>query len=269
MPTPFYHLHLAEELIHHPELPKKIRDILQTWRCVFLFGNTAPDVQVISGAARQQTHFFKIPIQADDLPAWELMLMQYPQLSGTEALTECQRVFIAGYLCHLQADWLWVKELFTPIFGPRCNWGTFHQRLYYHNVLRAYLDLRILPELSTGMDQCLSQVQPEGWLPFVKDVHLRQWRDLLFHQLEPGATPRTVEVFSSRQGISAPEYYALLESDERMQSEVFTHVSLRHVQTYRQKVIRENLGLLSNYLAFCLHLLRKTLDDSKLQSVHL
>jgi hypothetical protein len=225
-------------------------------------------VQVISGGARQQTHFFNLPIIEDDLPAWEQMLVQYPQLKATELISDSQQAFIAGYLCHLQADWLWVKELFTPIFGPQCTWGTFRQRLYYHNALRAYLDLHILPGLSTGMDTCLSQIEPEGWLPFIDDAYLRQWRDLISHQLEPGAIPQTVEVFSSRQGISAPEYYALLESEDRMHTEVFAHLSLQRIQAYRQRVIRENIALLASYMASSLHPNKKIINKTGTQGVH-
>ena len=253
MPTPFYHLSLAEELLSHPCLPEKIRLFLQDSRCGFLFGNTAPDVQVVSGQSRQRTHFFNLPIQTGDRPAWELLLSDYPHLAMARQLPATQAAFLAGYLCHLQADWLWVKDIFAPVFGPRGSWGTFHQRLYYHNVLRAYLDLHILPELSSGMDACLGQVEPDGWLPFVQDRHLVEWRDLLFPQLHSGAAPQTVEVFSSRQGISAPEYYALLESEDRMQKEVFEHLPLRLVHSYRQRVLDDNIHLLSDYLAFTLH----------------
>jgi hypothetical protein len=158
-------------------------------------------------------------------------------------------------LCHLQADWLWVKDIFAPVFGPQCTWGNFSERLYLHNVLRAYLDVRILPKLGSGMDACLRQVDPRGWLPFVKDHHLRQWRDLLSPQLQPGALSQTVEVFSSRQGISAPEFHALLASEERMQLEIFKHIPLLQIQSYQQRVLEENSHLISNYLAFSLHLI--------------
>jgi len=253
VPTPFYHLSLAEELLNQPNLPENISRFLQASRCEFLFGNTAPDVQVVSGQPRQETHFFNLPIQTGDPPAWELLQSEHPHLAAPEHLPVPQTAFLAGYLCHLQADWSWVKDIFAPVFGQRCSWGTFHQRLYYHNVLRAYLDLHILPELSPGMDACLSQVEPDGWLPFVQDRHLTEWRDLLSPQLHNGATPQTVEVFSSRQGISAPEYYALLGSEERMQKEVFEHLPLGLVQSYRQRVLDNNIQLLSDYLAFTLH----------------
>lgn len=267
MPTPFYHLSLAEELLNHPCLPEKISHFLQTSRCAFLFGNTAPDVQVVSGQPRQETHFFNLPIQAVDRPAWELILSEYSHLAVAEQLSINQASFLAGYLCHLQADWLWVKDIFTPIFGPHCSWGTFHQRLYYHNVLRAYLDLHILPDLHPGIDACLRQVEPARWLPFVQDRYLVQWRDLLFPQLQPGAVPQTVEVFSSRQGISAPEYYALLESEDRMQKEIFEHFPLRLVQSFRQRVLDENIRLLSDYLAFTLHQMNMPIKGNVLQGV--
>jgi hypothetical protein len=253
VPTPFYHLSLAEDLLRHPSLPEKVRQFLQPSRCAFLFGTTAPDVQVVSGQPRQQTHYFSLPIQPGDPPAWELLLSKYPQLAEVRKIPALKAAFLAGYLCHLQADWMWVMEIFTPTFGPRCTWGTFQERLYLHNVLRAYLDVRILPELHPGMDTCLLLVKPDGWLPFVKDHHLVEWRDLLFPQLQPGASTQTVEVFSSRQGISAPEFQALLGSEERMQQEVFRHLPLEQVQGYHQRVLDQNTRLISGYLALIMH----------------
>lgn len=253
MPTPFYHLSLAGDLLNHPDLPQAIKEFLQNSRCEFMFGNTAPDVQVVSGQSREETHFFSLPIQEGHISAWEVLLSQYPSLARADRMYNIQAAFLAGYLCHLQADWIWVKDIFTPIFGPGCTWGTFDQRLYYHNVLRAYLDLQILTELPRGMDICLSNVYPDKWLPFVQDQNLADWRDFIAPQLRSGASTQTVEVFSSRQGISAPEYYALLESEERMQQEIFNHISLDIVEDYKQKVLEENICLLENYLAFTLH----------------
>ncbi len=253
MPTPFYHLSLAEELLQHPDLPAAIADFLHSARAEFLFGTTAPDVQVVSGQPRQDTHFFNLPILAGDRPAWDEMLIQYPALAKGEGLPASLVAFMTGYLCHLQADWWWIKHVFAPFFGPMCSWGTFRQRLYYHNVLRAYLDLHTLPSLSEGLGEQLSRVEPDTWLPFVGDGYLMKWRNFLYPQLQRGAAIQTVEVFSSRQGISAADYYALLDSEERMQQEIFIHLRPDSVRSFRQHVIEENMLLISNYLAFTLH----------------
>lgn len=258
MPTPFYHLSLAEDLLHHPALPEDMRQFLEDSRCAFLFGNTAPDVQVVSGQPRLVTHFFDLPIQENAPPAWEQMLFANPSLAFADQLPGEMAGFLAGYLCHLQADWIWVKEIFAPIFGPHSSWGAFRERLFLHNVLRAYLDVRILPELPCGTDSCLQRVEPSQWLPFVEDRFLVEWRNLLFPQLQPGAATQTVEVFSARGGISAPEFNALLESEVRMQEEVFSHLPLEQISRYHQQVLHENLRLLTAYLAPSLHFAYKT-----------
>lgn len=253
MPTPFYHLSLAEDLLHHPELPDEIRQFLMNSRCAFMFGNTAPDVQVVSGQPRLVTHFFDLPIHENAPLAWKRMFFAHPSLANAGQLPELQAGFLAGYLCHLQADWIWVKQVFAPIFGPQSTWGTFRERLFLHNVLRAYLDVRILPGLTYGTDTCLRWVEPDQWLPFVEDRFLVEWRNLLFPQLQPGAATQTVEVFSARGGVPAPEFNALLGSETRMQEEVFSHLPLEQIALYHQQVLHENVCLLTEYLASGLH----------------
>lgn len=248
MPTPFYHLYLAEDILRHPGLPLALGHCSHKLLSAFLFGNIAPDVQVVSGQRREETHFFNLPIQKGDPKPWDHFLHMYPQFEDENSLSTQQAAFLAGYLCHLQADWIWVKDIFAPFFGLNCTWGTFEERLYLHNVLRAYLDVRILPELNQSLGAYLWQVEPDGWLPFVDDHTLTQWHDMVFSQLQPGSASQTVEVFCSRQGISIPEFMALLESEERMQQEVFTHLPSGVVQDYHQCTLEANLQLLIKYL---------------------
>ena len=214
-----------------------------------MFGGTAPDVQVVSGQSRTATHFFDLPICPGDIQPWDLMLAQHPELGQVIQLEAVNTAFLAGYLCHLLADWTWVREIFFPVFGPYSTWGSFHQRLYLHNVLRSYLDLRLLPELDNGMEAWLGAVEPDGWLPFTADRYLATWRDMLTPQLRPGAVAQTVEVFAARQGIPSADYYALLNSEQRMQSEIFSHLSAESIENYRQRLLVESAHLLESYLS--------------------
>jgi hypothetical protein len=248
VPTPFFHLRIGEDLIQHPTLPEPIRVILSDQRGAFLFGNTAPDVQVVSGQDRTATHFFDLPIQPSDPQPWKRLLESYPGLGLIERIEPSQAAFLAGYLCHLLADWNWVGEIFAPVFGPHSNWGAFRQRLYLHNVLRSYLDLRLLPELSNHMETWLAAVEPDGWLPFVSDRHLTEWRDILTPQFQPGAAAQTVEVFALRQGIPSESYYGLLNSAERMQVEIFSHLPYQQLDDFKQRLLGESAWLLERYL---------------------
>ncbi len=246
MPTPFYHIQVALDLLHHPDLPHELGQRLEANRCSFLFGNTAPDVQLVSGQPREATHFFNLPIPTGQLPAWETFLHSNPSLLSLQ-LSEAHKAFLCGYLCHLQADWYWQQDIFGPVFGPTSVWDTFRRRLFLHNVLRTYLDLRIFAELPAVTGECLMGVNPKGWLPFVQDADLNAWKDILSQQFQPGASPRTVEVFAERQKISPDEYYRLILSEEQMQHEIFTHISLAELQSFRDNLIVQNLQLIRYY----------------------
>lgn len=248
MPTPFYHLKLAEEILGETStLPGGILALLSEYRAEFLLGNTAPDVQVISGQPREATHFFTLPLRLNERLPWEGLLSDHAALAHPGQIPPAQAAFIAGYLCHLQADYLWATDIFVPVFGMRSEWESFSRRLYLHNVLRAYMDREILPELNNGTGSSLVRATPEGWLPFVQDSYLYEWRDLLTAQLMPGAKSQTVEVFARRQGIPPEEFYRLLSSPERMDQELFAHLPRQQLEAYHQRILIENLSLLEHY----------------------
>lgn len=242
---------LAGKAFDQPE-----RDLLLRRRGAFLLGNLAPDVQVVSGQTRLDTHFFDLPVQRNRLPAWTNLFSAHPGLTHPRALPEDQAAFLAGYLCHLMADWLWALEIFNPVFAANKEWENFPRRLYLHNVLRAYLDRDILPGLPQRISSDLLGVTPHGWLPFVEDHDLLLWRDDLAGQLS-GERIRTVEVFAERQGLPPQEYYQLLDSDERMHQEVFAHLPRRALDGYRQRAESESARLVRAYLSHAL-------DDNRL-----
>jgi hypothetical protein len=249
MPTPFYHLSVAEELLEHPALPQSVRLALSEQLPAFLLGNTAPDVQVVSGLPREATHFFRVPILPGTRAPWIQMLASYPGLARAGDLPAAQAAFLAGYLCHLQADWQWILDIFAPVFGPTRRWSTFSQRLYLHNVLRSYLDRQIMPDLPAETAQLLKETKPERWLPFVDDAHLKEWGRYLAQQLEPGAAARTVEVFAARQRISPAEFYRLLDSESQMNAEIFSRLPRERLAQYRRKLVESNVILLKSYLS--------------------
>lgn len=249
MPTPFYHLTIAEDLCRHPALSLRVRRLCQQQSGAFLLGHTAPDVQSISRQPREATHFFALPLDANAHTPWQAMLEAFPQLATPSHLDTDLAAFICGYLCHLLADWLWIDEIFTPTFGPQASWGTFSQRLYLHNVLRSYLDLQVVPQLPAECGPCLAGCIPHHWLPFVSDEALGRWRDFLSTQLQPGAPLRTVEVFAAREGVSPARYYELLACEQEMDIQVFSRVPRLRLAQYRQRVIAQSLSLMENYFA--------------------
>jgi hypothetical protein len=248
VPTPFYHLNIALDLLDHPQLAHGLKQQIQRHMPAYLLGHTAPDVQVVSGQKRVETHFFEVPIPANARQPWEQLLIEYPGLQHTQGRSTEQYIFLAGYLCHLQADWLWARQIYQPIFGPVAAWENFRQRQYLHNVLRSYLDFQVLHALNGRVSSTLPQAVPNHWLPFTGDEYLIQWRDLLAEQFQPGARVQTVEVFATRQGIAAEKYYQLLSSEIEMDQQIFLHIPRQHLISYKEKLLAENLQIIETYL---------------------
>lgn len=248
MPTPFYHLSIATELLDSPALPEAIRSLLQQQRCAFFLGKTAPDVQSLSGQPRHETHFYRIPL-VESNPPWERLFSSYPQLARADQLPPDQAVFMAGYICHLQADIIWIKELFLPYFLPLLTKIRRKQVGYLHNVLRSYLDERILHDLQQDVGQCLMDVQAENWLPFVQAKYLTEWRNFIAGQLMPGAKVQTVEVFAARMKMPVEALLELLHSESRMESEIFSFIPYQVLVEYRLKLVSSNLELLGEYFS--------------------
>ena len=243
VPTPFYHLNVAQALLAHPKLPDQIKVDLTQHESAFYLGHIAPDVQVVSQQKRAETHFYTIPIDGSSLHPWDLMIQQHPDLLAAHQ-GAAHLMFIAGYLCHLQVDWYWTKEIYEPIFGPALSWATRRKRAYLHNVLRSYLDQLALKNLANDLGAALGNAQPCDFLPFVTDRHLIAWQKYLAEQLHPGAIIQTVEVFANRQGISPQKYYDLLGSNIKLEQKIFTRIPRIKLDIFLKKVLNANIVLL-------------------------
>jgi hypothetical protein len=246
MPTPFNHLRAARDL--WPGLSADLRRALEREWPAFLLGNIAPDVQTVSGQTREATHFFTVPLNRRP-PAWQVMLTQHPTLADPRRLPVAQAAFLLGYLAHLEYDVLWVRDVFEPVFGPERTWGTFAERIYLHNALRAFWDAADLAALPAGVGRELGGAVPRGWLPFVRDADLAHWRDEVAVQLHPGVAARTAAVFAERMGVAVEPFARLVASPEAMRQRVFAHYSVDQLNGYRTNALAQSVHRLGAYWA--------------------
>lgn len=223
MPSPFTHLRLAERVIRKPKLPHDQRALLSEYRGAYLFGHTAPDFVSRAGRSREESHFFRVPMM-DRRPAHLRALEEHPELHPDEIADGQTKSFVAGYLCHLWVDQLWISNLFEPYFGIGVDRGTFRERLLDHNLLRAHIDLRDEASLTPDVASCLAGLDPGNWLPFASPHALRQWLDHLTEQLQPDGRSKTIEVFSDKSGVPPSTFADRLSSEQAMRETVFNHL---------------------------------------------
>ncbi|MBN1262266.1 MAG: zinc dependent phospholipase C family protein [Anaerolineae bacterium] len=202
MPTPFQHLTYAHRLFDDPLLPWEIRRALRREAGAFYLGNTAADVQSITGQRRQETHFYTIP-PAFHPRAGEVMLAAHPALADPYRLEPEHAAFVSGYLMHLVWDEVWAWRVFCPLFLNSPRWPDRLTLHLHHNALRVSLDreaevaVRRLPEIP----ESLRHTVPNGWLPFAPDGALVRWQRWILAQLDDPATVQTAEVFARRMGV--------------------------------------------------------------------
>jgi hypothetical protein len=254
------HLALAEKILCGDDLPPAIRRLLTQQRGPFLLGNTAPDVQTVSGQTRDETHFYTIPRtpplpaacagrrQAGEgiRPAYETLFATHPRLARAETLPPAQAAFVAGYIAHLLLDELWLDDIFQRYFLR--DWGARRERLFLHNILRTWMDRQDQRRLNGSLVTALRKTEPRDWLPFVSDAHLRMWRDWLVEQLAPGHSVQTAEVFAQRMGVPVAEVEAVLESPQQMEERIFRRIPRAALQSFHDTGYERSVALIRRYI---------------------
>lgn len=252
MPTPFTHLHIAEQIRQvvgnsHLQANGRLLDLLTAAWPAFYLGSVAPDVQTVSGAPRAQTHFYNIP-PAPDRQAHLFMLATYPELADAAALPLAQAIFVAAYSAHLLLDMIWFREIVLPYFMEAAGLGAHDHRRLLHDVLLTYLDKLAYTTLPDTAVATLTAAQPIHWLPFVTDADLIAWRDRLAVQLQPGATLQTIAVYADRLHMSSAEFAACLDDPAWMETNLFRLIPVDKVQARMETAVTESVQLIENYL---------------------
>lgn len=248
MPTPFTHLHIAEQMAARlaAEGPCLL-DLLRRHWPAFYLGQVAPDVQDIAGLGRPQTHFYETPPEPDNM-AYPRMWAAYPQLADAARISPAQAVFVAGYSAHLLLDLVWFREVLLPFFVQATHLGDRAQRRLLHHVLLTYIDGLAYAALPPTAVATLAAAQPQKWLPFVADRHLQAWRDVLVAQLLPGAPLQTVSFYARRLGMPVEQFAAYMSDADWLATQFFSLVPVEKVLARLETVVGESITLTQSYL---------------------
>lgn len=213
----------------------------------FYMGSVAADYQTICNVPRKVTHFYDLPPGPDE-QAYPLMLATYPELANPSSLPPARAVFVAAYLMHLMLDLVWFRQILMPYFVEASSWGDFPKRRLVHNILLAYLDKLAFESLPASAGGILAAAQPVQWLPFAADIDLINWRDMLVAQLQPGATPQTVEIYADRLQMSPGEFAGKLEDPAWLEEQMFRNVPVSEVWVHLEETIPGGIDLIAKYL---------------------
>jgi hypothetical protein len=227
MPTPFTHLNIAQRLLCDDTISADRRELLNRYRRAFSLGSIAADARVDSGRPRDSSHFYTYGQRITE-PPWRVMIRENPALMTPQ--NDAHKTFIAAYVAHLGADEYWSRVMVAPHFVER-EWADRFTRFFILHILLIYMDERDEMTLEAWQAESLKNAEPDHWLAFISDSDLRRWRDIIYDQIRPEGVSQTVQILSERVAKQPQELRAFMNSPERMQAELWDHVSLETLKT--------------------------------------
>lgn len=123
----------AEKLLKEPFLRRNLGS--------FLLGASAPDVRVITGSPREETHFFHLDKREQESGLVRLF-QSYPELKELDSLHGSTISFVAGYLTHLIVDEMWINEIYRPFFGAEAEQTNARDANIMDRVIQFEMDRR-------------------------------------------------------------------------------------------------------------------------------
>lgn len=187
----------------------------------------------------------------DSRPASAIMLAQWPTLKDASRLDEQQAAFVAGYMTHLVMDYVWVEKIVLPgLFIEGLPWNTEHPNWRLYSILMTYMEYQAAARLPGETVDELAQANPSGgWLPFVSDRYLADWRDHIVAMIRHGGAREVSRIFAHSNGISSHSLEEIVLSEARMAEEVYPTVPRTWLDDFQAEANRRSLETVLNYLA--------------------
>ena len=174
MPNLPMHIHLANEVAEQLD-----RGYVFDHKGAYYLGSTAPDIRAMTRWPREQTHF--APLSVEEVgTGTKTMFRMHPELR--EHMSPASQAFLAGYVCHLAADEVWITSVFRRHFDTTEENSLTDDQVeanIWDRAMQLNMDRQALPRIN-------GCAHPEHWLscsdknvsmPFFEDGLLTEWKD--------------------------------------------------------------------------------------------
>ena len=169
------HIHLANQVAEQLEL-----SCVFDHRGSFYLGSTAPDIRAMTKQPRALTHFAPLSVGKVGTGTANMFQM-HPEL--TEEMSPASQAFLAGYICHLAADEVWITSVFRPNFDVSLKETRLTDNEVEANIwdraMQLNMDRQTLPQLPSERHprELLSCADKDVSMPFFEEGLLTEWKD--------------------------------------------------------------------------------------------
>ena len=215
----------------------------------YLLGSTLPDISLFLPLEREETHFVSLSSLPGEGEMEGGLLKAFGPVGGLE------RALAAGYLCHLEMDLLWVREIFHPLFGPRSPLGEDPMARVKDRALQYELDRRQRDDRESmdRVHQLLARLPLVKAPPFLGGDSLEAWQGFI---LQATASQRDWARFSDfaqrylvqRGRVGSRELVDFLASLPASVGALMDYVGEENLQAFRERAVACSVEAVRVYL---------------------
>lgn len=218
----------------------------------YLLGSTSPDIRVITGRSRAETHFYDV--NAEDVTSGIPKLLEaHPHLVRLQGRP---RAFLSGYITHLATDELWIEQVYRPYFGRNSVLNGTLEANVMDRVLQFYMDSkeRVDRDRFKAFYEYIFQADPGDEVKFIDLPTLHRWREVVGNILNQDPTWEgfrsfAVRRFVGRSEVNDEQVRALFESLPEVLERTLKHVSPERVAAFREDAIQCSASAVRRYLS--------------------
>ncbi len=247
MPPIGWHVATAREVLH-----RLAREDMDGEVGCFLLGSTAPDVRIITGRPREETHFFDVKSDhgASGIPR---LLESYPHLSR---LAGPPRAFVSGYLTHLAVDELWIEDVYRPYFGTGSELGGNLEANLMDRLLQFHIDRaeRLHRDRFRAFYEYVFTAEPGDGLGFIDVPTLHRWREVVANILKQEPTWEAFRTladrrFGSDENAEPEQVRAFFESIPTALERTLLYVTEERIAAFQEDAVRRSVDAVTAYLS--------------------
>ena len=175
MPNLPMHIYLANQVAEQLD-----RSYVYDHLGSYFLGSTTPDIRAMTKWPREQTHF--APLSVEEVgTGTRTMFRLHPELSQDPS--PATRAFLAGYVCHLAADEVWITSVFRPHFDTTLEDSRVTDDEVEANIwdraLQLDMDRQTLPSLNgeTQPQEVLACSDQDVSMPFLEEGLITEWKE--------------------------------------------------------------------------------------------
>ena len=249
MPPLCLHLSIAyeaAELLRNPTIDQNMG--------YYLIGATSPDVHIVAGSSRKETHF--VDLEDEALESGTILIFKaHPNLAKGNKLDPATKSFVAGYLSHLVTDEAWILDVYRPSFGIASPLSGDPMANMLDRLLQFELDRREREDRAK-MEAIRAEIcnwEPEVNIDFIAPFILRQWREFICAAAARESSLAFFPLFAQRflvprQKIDVEQLEPFLSSMPAKLDWIIQYVTPQRLTAFREKAKSQSVAIAREYL---------------------